>query len=98
MPRFRTIALVVFIAALVLLPLYEFADIGEQWPNDAELVTVVFTGLFIVAALVACRGWAHVCLGSRPRIGVPGPRARVRPLSAHRDRSSLFLILCHFRI
>jgi hypothetical protein len=99
MPRLKSIALAVFIAILVLLPLYEFADIGEQWPNDGEVVVVVFTTMFIGAALLACRGWAGIRLASRPRAGgVAIDRTSARQLSVVRYQPFLFLILCAFRI
>ena len=100
MPRAKTIAVLLFVALFVLLPLYEFADIGEQWPHDGDLVQVVLFGLFIMGLSILCRGVASLYL-SLKRSWIAKPPATlvyVRSLAAPRDRSSLFLIFCDLRV
>jgi hypothetical protein len=100
MPRLKTFAILLFVALFVLLPLYEFADIGEHWPHDGDIVQVVLFGLFILGLSILCRGVACACLSlkrswiSKP----PSTRVDVRTLVAPRDRSSLFLIFCDLRV
>ena len=100
MPRAKTIAVLLIVALFVLLPLYEFADIGEHWPHDGDVVQVVLFGLFILGLSILCRGVACACLSlkrswiSKP----PSTRVDLRTLVAPRDRSSLFLIFCDLRV
>jgi hypothetical protein len=101
--RLSKLGIVVFVLLLVLLPLYELADIGEQWPFDGEIVSVVFSLQFIVAALVACRLWrgAWILLARQMRTRTRPPHAYSDAAPAScltRDGSSLFLVLCDFRI
>jgi hypothetical protein len=100
MSRAKTLAVLLFVALFVLLPLYEFADIGEHWPHDGDIVQVVLFGLFILGLSILCRGLACACL-SLKRAWITRPRATrvdVRSLVAPRDRSSLFLIFCDLRV
>jgi hypothetical protein len=100
MSRAKTIAVLLFVALFVLLPLYELADVGEHWPHDGDIVQVVLFGLFILGLSVLCRGVACACLSlkrswiSRP----PATRVDVRSPVAPRDRASLFLIFCDLRV
>jgi hypothetical protein len=100
MPRLKTFAILLFVALFVLLPLYEFADMGEHWPHDGDIVQVVLFGLFILGLSILCRGVACACLSlkrswiSKP----PATRIGVRTLIATRDRSWLFLIFCDLRV
>jgi len=102
MPRLTTIALIAWITLLILLPLYELADIGEHWPFDGEIVNVIFSTLFIFAALFVARRWGRRCLTalSRVRLTLTSTHRReiVRIAPDTRDESFLFLMLCHFRI
>jgi hypothetical protein len=100
MSRAKTIAVLLFVALFVLLPLYEFADIGEHWPHDGDVVQVALFGLFILGLSILCRGVACACL-SLKRAWIPKPpatRVDVRSLVAPRDCSSLFLIFCDLRV
>jgi hypothetical protein len=100
MSRAKTIAILLFVALFILLPLYELADIGEHWPHDGDVVQVVLFGLFIVGLSMLCRGVACACLSlkrtwiSRP----PATQVVQRSLAAPCDRSSLFLIFCDLRV
>ena len=58
--RLRNLGPIAVVGLFLLLPLYEFIDIGEQWPFDGQLVSVMLCCLFIVAALLACRTWRCV--------------------------------------
>jgi hypothetical protein len=100
MPRAKTIAVLLFVALFVLLPLYELADIGEHWPHDGDVVQVVLFGLFILGLSILCRGVACACLALK-RSWIPRPpvtRAEVQSPVAPRDCSSLFLIFCDLRV
>lgn len=100
MSRAKTVAVLLIVSLFILLPLYELADIGEQWPHDGDIVQVVLFGLFIASLSILCRGVACARLSlkrswiSKP----PATRADLRPLVAPHDRSSLFLIFCDLRV
>jgi len=101
MPRIKTFAVLLVVGLFVLLPLYELADIGEQWPHDGDVVQIVLCVLFIVGLSVLCRGVACACLASLKRAWVPAPSvvcARAARTIAPHDRSSLFLIFCDLRV
>jgi hypothetical protein len=101
MPRLKTIAVLLTSALFVLLPLYEFADIGEHWPHDGDVVQIVLCVLFIAGLSVLCRGVACACLASLKRAWVPAPspvRVRLARTIAPLDRSALFLIFCDLRV
>jgi len=101
MPRIKTFAVLLVVALFVLLPLYELADIGEQWPHDGDIVQIVLCVLFIVGLSVLCRRVARACLASLKRAWIPAPSAvcaRVARTIAPHDRSSLFLIFCDLRV
>jgi hypothetical protein len=55
MSRFATASVLLFIVAFFVLPLYEFADIGEHWPHDGEYVSMVLTVLFFVGLTLILR-------------------------------------------
>jgi hypothetical protein len=101
MPRAKTIIVLIIIALFIVLPLYEVADIGEQWPHDSDIVQIVLCLLFIAGLSILCRGVACVCLASLKRSWIlkpPVPRGgRVR-CAAPRDGSVLFLIFCDLRV
>jgi hypothetical protein len=105
MRRFRRFGLIAFIALLVILPLHEVADPGEQLPFDDEVVSVVFGALFIAAALLTCHVWARelfvlVRAAARSRLGLNNTdAAALISVVAHpRDESLAHLVLCQFRI
>jgi hypothetical protein len=101
MPRIKTILVLLVVALLVVLPLYELADIGEHWPHDGDVVQIVLCVLFIAGLSVLCRGVACACLASLRRAWAPAPSpagARIALTIAPRDRSSLFLIFCDLRV
>jgi hypothetical protein len=105
MHRFRKFALIGFIALLIVLPLHEVADPGEQLPFDDEVVAVVFAALFITAASLTCRSWGRelfVLLQAvaRRRLGLnPLVTQTVIPaVEPPRDQSFAHLLLCQFRI
>ena len=87
----------------LLLPLYELIDIGEQWPFDGDVVSVILCCLLIVAALLACRTWRRVWLAltrlARCRVAFARtPVSSVHAASIIEDGSSLFLVICSFLI
>ena len=101
MPRVKTLAVLIIIALFVVLPLYELADIGEQWPHDGDIVQIVLCVLFIVGVSILCRGVACARLASLERAWKPAPvavLARLVRSIAPRDRCSLFLIFCDLRV
>ena len=55
-------------ALVALLPLYELIDIGEQWPNDGNVVLVLLSTLFLVGLAFLCRGLSQVCRVSWRRV------------------------------
>ena len=99
--RLKTIGILLTIALFVLLPLYELADIGEQWPHDGDVVQIVLFLVFLIGLLFLCRGFARACLARFKRAWIPRPPVArselARPL-APRDCSLLFLVFCDFRI
>jgi hypothetical protein len=100
MSRAKTVAVLLVVSLFILLPLYELADIGEQWPHDGDVVQVVLFGLFIAGLSILCRGVACACL-SLKRSWISKPLATgvdFRTLGAPHDRSSLFLIFCDLRV
>jgi hypothetical protein len=105
MRRFRRFALIAFIALLVVLPLHEIADPGEQLPFDDEVVAVVFAALFITATALTCRTcgrevFALLRAATRVRI-CPNRTAALSSVPAiepPRDQSSAHLVLCQFRV
>jgi hypothetical protein len=94
------IAVILAVALFVLLPLHELIDIGEQWPYDGHLVSVLLSIILLAGLAVICRGLAHACLISLRRVVRPPSGATVafKPFVLRRDRSLLFLILCLLRI
>jgi len=101
MARIKTILVLLVVALLVVLPLYELADIGEHWPHDGNVVQIVLCVLFIAGLSVLCRGVACACLASLQRAWAPAPSpagARIALTIVPRDRSSLFLIFCDLRV
>jgi hypothetical protein len=105
MRRFRRFALIGFIALLVVLPLHEIADPGEQLPFDDEVVAVVFAALFITATLLTCRSCGRelfALLRAAARVRTDPNRtvapSWVRAIEPPRDQSSAHLVLCQFRV
>jgi len=101
MLRARTILVFLVVALFIVLPLYELADIGEQWPHDGDVVQIVLCVLFIFGLSVLCRGVACACLASLRRAWIPAPspvHAGLVRTTVPRDRSSLFLIFCDLRV
>ena len=102
MPRLRTIGALLVVALFVLLPLYELADIGEQWPHDGDVVLVLLFVLFLVALSIICRGVACVCVALLKRVWRQfAPQfspVRVRPSSIRCLDFRLFLIFCDLRV
>lgn len=105
MRRFRRFGLIAFIALLVILPLHEVVDPGEQWPFDDEVVSVLFSALFIAAALLTCHVWGRelfvlVRAAARRRLGLNKTvtQTAVSAVAPPRDESLAHLVLCQFRI
>src|SRR5262245_22661895 len=105
MRRFRTFALIGFIALLVVLPLHEIADPGEQLPFDDEVVAVVFATLFITAASLTCRSlglelFILLQAAARRRLGLNPTVTHMVILAVEppRDESLAHLVLCQFRM
>lgn len=104
MRRFRKFALIGFLALLVVLPLHEVADPGEQLPFDDEVVAVVFAALFITAVSLTCRTWGRelfVLLQAAARRRSPNQTVTQTVIPAvepPRDESLAHLVLCQFRI
>ena len=99
--RTKTVAVLLFVALFVLLPLYELADVGEHWPHDGDVVQVVLFGLFIAGLSILCRGVACACLASLKRTWIARPhstRVAPRPFAAPREHTPLFLIFCDLRV
>jgi hypothetical protein len=55
MARFATAGVFVFVVSFFVLPLYEFADIGEHWPHDGDYVAMILTVLFFVGLTLILR-------------------------------------------
>src|SRR5882672_5843200 len=101
MTRFKSPAVLLMVASLLLLPLYELADIGERWPHDGDIVLILFSILFLAAVLIICRGIARVCLQILKRVWQPAPPAltlNLRWSLCPRADFPLFLLLCDFRV
>lgn len=104
MRRFRRFALIGFIALLVVLPLHEIADPGEQLPFDDEVVAVVFAALFITAVSLTCRSLGRELFvllqaAARRRFGLnPTTQTVIPAVESPRDKSLAHLVLCQFRI
>jgi hypothetical protein len=105
MRRFRRFALIVFIALLVVLPLHEVVDPGEQLPFDDEVVAVVFAALFITAASLTSRTWGgelFVLLQAAARRRLSRnqtvTQTVIPAVEPPRDESLAHLVLCQFRI
>ena len=100
MSYLRTFAVLVLVALFLLLPLYEFVDIGEQWPNDGNLVLVVLSALYFVGVSIVGRELTRLCVALR-RTRVSSTRCSHAVATARlisHAYASLFLIFCHFRI
>jgi hypothetical protein len=55
MARFATLGVFMFVVSFFVLPLYEFADMGEHWPHDGDFVSMVLTLLFFVGLALILR-------------------------------------------
>lgn len=101
MPRAKTVVVLIIIALFIVLPLYEVADIGEQWPHDGDVVQIFLCVLLIVGLSILWRGVAGACLASLKRSCLPKPPAprgeQICP-AASRASSVLFLIFCDLRV
>jgi hypothetical protein len=103
MRSLRRCALIGFIALLVLLPLHEMVDPGEEWPFDDEVVVVLYSVLFIAAVTLRCRASADhlftlVRAAARNRFGL---KKRIRPspfpdIAPGRDESLALLSYASF--
>lgn len=94
-------AVLLLIALLVLLPLYELVDIGEQWPHDGSVVLVLLSGLFLIGIAMLCRRLAHACLACLQRVPLPRPDRTftIPAYFAFRSlQALLILIICLLRI
>lgn len=105
MARFRRFVVIGFIALLVVLPLHEVADPGEQLPFDDEVVAVVFAALFITAASLTCRSWRGEWLvllqaSARRRLSVTQTVTQmvIAAVPPPRDESLARSVLCQFRV
>ncbi len=94
----------VFVIALyIFLPLYEFVDCNEQWPNDGHFVAVIFTILFIVEiprilrkadSLIIMIFQSILRFALDPCPTIPPDRAALPACTG----TALFLRLCDLRI
>ena len=94
-------AILLLVAFLVLLPLYELVDIGEQWPHDGSLVLVLLSALFLVGLAVLCRGLAQVCVVSLQRVFFERCAAAAGvalAVTRRHSRPLLILLICLLRI
>ena len=102
MARLRIIGALFVVALFFLLPLYELADIGEQWPHDGDVVLVLLFVLFVVALSIICRGVACACVALLRRVWrqffPQSTPVRVRPSAIRCVDFSLFLIFCDLRV
>ena len=101
MSRVKTISALLVVALFVLLPLYEFADIGEQWPHDGDVVLILLFVLFVVALSIICRGIACACgVLLRRAWGrlLPPPAVPPAVYSVRCLDFRLFLIFCDLRV
>src|ERR1700682_4265941 len=55
MARLATAGVFAFGVSFFVLPLYEFADIGEHWPHDGDYVAMILTVLFFVGLTLILR-------------------------------------------
>jgi hypothetical protein len=55
MARFATVGVFVLVVSFFVLPLYEFADVGEHWPHDGDYVSMILTLLFFVGLTLILR-------------------------------------------
>ena len=102
MVRLRTIGALLVVALFFLLPLYELADIGEQWPHDGDVVLVLLFVLFVVALSFFCRGVACACVALLKRVWRQFfPQSSPIRLGSSAIRCldfPLFLIFCDLRV
>src|SRR5215471_3180622 len=101
MARLKTVGILLIIALFVLLPLYELADVGEQWPHDGDIVQVIFFLVVLAALSIFCRRSARACFSRLRRSWIPRPPATRPELTrslAPREYSLLFLVFCDLRI
>ncbi len=102
MSRLKTVGALLVVALFFLLPLYEFADIGEQWPHDGDVVLILLFVLFLVALSIICRGIACACVALLKRAWrqfVPRVSGvRVATSWIRRVEFPLFLIFCDLRV
>ena len=105
MRRIRRFALIGFIALLVVLPLHEIVDPGEQLPFDDEVVAVLFSALFIVAASLTSRLWSRelfmlvkAVARLRLRMNTTATHVIFPTITTPGDKSLVHLVLCQFRV
>jgi hypothetical protein len=55
MARLATAGVFALVVSFFVLPLYEFADIGEHWPHDGDYVAMILTVLFFVGLTLILR-------------------------------------------
>jgi hypothetical protein len=100
MPRVKAIGAMLLVALFIVLPLYELADIGEQWPHDGDVVLILLFVLFVAALTIILRGVACACALLR-RVWsrfVQPPRASAVIYSRRCPDFPLFLFFCDLRI
>ena len=105
MRSLRKIALIGFIALLVLLPLHEIVDPGEEWPFDDEIAVVLYSALFIAAVFLTGRAstsylFTVVRAAARYRLNLNNRihQSPVSDVEPSRDEPLAHLALCQFRI
>jgi hypothetical protein len=101
MSRWKTLSAMLLVVLFVLLPLYELADIGEQWPHDGDVVLILLFLLFIISLSIICRGIACVCLALLRRAWrrfVRPPAVATVSSFVRRLDFPLFLIFCDLRV
>ena len=60
MTRFATTGVYLMAVTFVLLPLYEFADVGEHWAHDGNYAMLALAILFGIALVVSLRKTASI--------------------------------------
>ena len=101
MSRLKTNGALLVVALFFVLPLYELADIGEQWPHDGDVVLILLFVLFVVAVSIIFRGIACACVALLRRAWRRYLAPPAVPIGSYLVRGldfRLFLIFCDLRV
>ena len=102
MTRLKATGALLLVALFFVLPLYEVADIGEQWPHDGDVVLILLFLLFVAALTIILRGVACACLAILRRIWSCFVRPPAASVAIHSRCSftefPLFLFFCDLRL